>query len=244
MRALISACMLVLVAGCGGDQAGNTADAGNASAPLAQIPAPNGNWAEMIAQTPEGGYRMGNPEAPVKLVEYGSLTCGHCAAFSEEASGPLRDLYVKSGQVSWEFRSYLLFPTDLGISMLLRCQGAGPFFRLTEQLYADQPNWVARVQAMPPEQQQQLEGLSPQQRAGALVRAAGLDQFFRQRGMPESKVNSCLADQQGLQQLAGITERANKEGVRGTPTFFINGEIVPDTAGWAALEPKLRQALR
>ena len=244
MRALISALMLVLVAGCGAEQTGGNEAAGNVSAPLAQIAAPNGDWTETIAATPEGGFRMGNPEAPVKLVEYGSLTCGHCAAFSEEASAPLRNTYVKSGQVSWEFRPYLLFPTDPGISMLLRCQGAGPFFRLSEQIYADQQVWVPRLQAMSPEQQKQLEGLSPPQRAAALVRAAGLDQFFRQRGMPEAKINSCLADPQGLQQLAEITERGTQEGVQGTPTFFINAKIVPETASWAALEPKLREALR
>jgi len=243
MKALIGASMILLLAGCGGDKNGNEAVV-DTSAPLKQIAAPNGDWTESIAATPEGGFRMGNPAAPVKLVEYGSLTCGHCAAFSEEASGPLRDRYVKSGQVSWEFRPYLLFPTDVGISMLLRCQGAGPFFRLSEQLYADQRNWVAKLQAMPPEQQQQMEALSQQQRAAALIRAGGLDQFFRQRGMPESKIDSCLADEKGLQDLGAITERANKDGVQGTPTFFINGEIVPETASWAALEPKLQQAMR
>jgi protein-disulfide isomerase len=244
MKALISAAALIL-AGCGSQQDGNSTDtAGNNAAPLAQIQAPNGDWAQTIAETPEGGFRMGNPDAPLKLVEYGSMTCGHCAAFSEEASGPLRDRYVKSGQVSWEFRPYLLFPTDPGISMLLRCQGAGPFFRLTEQLYADQQNWVSRLQTMPPAQQQQLEGLAPQQRTAALVRAAGLDQFFRQRGMPEARLNSCLADPQGLQRIAAITEQATKEGVQGTPTFFLNGKIAEDTASWAALEPKLQQALR
>jgi protein-disulfide isomerase len=244
MRLLISATMLLLVAGCSGDQSGNANAGGNESAPLTQIQAPNGDWTQTVVETAEGGFRMGNPDAPVKLVEYGSFTCGHCAAFSEEASKPLRDTYVKSGQVSWEFRPFLLFPTDPGLSMLLRCQGAGPFFRLTDQLYADQQNWMMKLQALPPEQLQQLDGLSPQDKAAALVRTAGLDQFFRQRGMPEAKLNACLADPQGLQKVAAITEKGNKDGVTGTPSFFINGKIAENTAGWAALEPKLREALQ
>ncbi|MDT9599165.1 DsbA family protein [Sphingosinicella rhizophila] len=244
MRLLISATMLLLVAACGSDQSGNEVAGGNSSAPLPQIQAPNGDWTQTVVETAEGGFRMGNPDAPVKLVEYGSFTCGHCAVFTEEASAPLRDTYVKSGQVSWEFRPYLLFPTDPGLSMLLRCQGAGPFFRLTEQLYADQPNWMARLQALPPEQLQQLEGLSPQDKTEALVRAAGLDQFFRQRGMPEAKLNSCLSDPEGLQKVAAITEQGNKDGVTGTPSFFINGKIVENASSWAALEPKLRQAVQ
>jgi protein-disulfide isomerase len=79
---------------------------------------------------------------------------------------------------------------------------------------------------------------------GALVRAAGLDQFFRQRGMPESKVDTCLANQAELEKLLAITDRGSKEfNVTGTPTFFINGEKVEDAASWVALEPALRQAV-
>jgi protein-disulfide isomerase len=236
------AALALILAGCG-DGGGGGSEA-NTAAPLPQIKAPNGDWTQTIAETPEGGYRMGNPDAPVKLVEYGSLTCGHCAEFSEAGSEPLRERYVKSGQLSWEFRPYLLFPTDPGISMLLKCQGAGPFFRLTEQLYADQRNWAAKLQEMGPAQQEQLQALAPQERAVALVRAVGVDQFFRQRGMPQAKIDACLADPQALQQLAALTDRGNREGVTGTPTFFINGRIAEGASTWQTLEPQLRAALR
>ncbi len=236
------AALALALAGCG-DGGGNDA-AANSAAPLAQIKAPNGDWTQTVAETPEGGFRMGNPDAPVKLVEYGSLTCGHCAEFSEAASEPLRERYVKSGQLSWEFRPYLLFPSDPGVSMLLKCQGAGPFFRLTDQLYADQRNWASKLQTLSPAQQQQLEAMSPQQRAVALVQAMGIDQFFRQRGMPQSKIDACLADTSALQQLAALTDRGNREGVTGTPTFFINGTIAEGASSWETLEPQLRGALR
>lgn len=243
MRLLASGAMLaLLLAGCGDDTSGN--GSGTAAAPLTQIKAPSGEWTETVSETPEGGYRMGNPNAPVKLVEYGSLTCGHCAEFSRDGVPPLRDNYVKSGQVSWEFRPYLLFPSDPGVSMLLRCQGAGPFFQLADQLYADQSNWITKLQALPAEVQQQLQSMSPQQQAGTMVRAAGLDQFFRVRGMPEARISACLADAQGLQSLVAGTQRANNEGVTGTPTFFINGKKVENAANWATLEPALRAAVR
>jgi protein-disulfide isomerase len=237
-----AAALALALAGCGGG-GGNEAAADSAT-PLAQIKAPNGDWTQTVAETPEGGYRMGNPDAPVKLVEYGSLTCGHCAEFSEAASEPLRERYVKSGQLSWEFRPYLLFPTDPGISMLLKCQGAAPFFRLTDQLYADQRNWASKLQQLPPAEQQQLEAMGPQERAAALVRATGVDQFFRQRGMPQARIDACLADPDALQQLAALTDRGNREGVTGTPTFFINGSIVEGASTWEALEPRLSGALR
>jgi protein-disulfide isomerase len=97
---------------------------------------------------------------------------------------------------------------------------------------------------LPQQQLAQLEQLPPAQRNQAMVQAAGLDAMFRQRGMPEARINSCLANQAELDKLIGVTNRAaNEEGVTGTPTFLINGEIVPNTADWATLEPKLRAAI-
>ena len=93
-----AAALALFMAGCG-DKGGDSS--GNNSAPLTQIPAPNGgDWTETVAATPEGGFRMGNPEAPVKLVEYASITCPHCAEFAEQGTSALRDQYVKSGRVS------------------------------------------------------------------------------------------------------------------------------------------------
>lgn len=238
-KLLCGAALALLLAGCDGES--GTAS-GNATAALTPIPAPNGgNWAEMVEQTADG-FRMGNPNAPVKLVEYASPTCSHCAEFSEQGAPALTNTYVKSGRVSWELRPYMIFPSDPGIAMLLRCHGAAPFFQLTEQLYADQPNWAGRLQSLPPEIAQQLQTMSPAQRAATLVRATGLDEFFRLRGMPESKIAECLADTNQLTALAALTSRANDEGVTGTPTFFINGVKVENAADWKALEPSLRSA--
>lgn len=248
MKAAITAgaCALAfaLTACGGGDGDGtNLSSATGQQAPLEQIAAPNnGDWTEIVSQTPDGGFRMGNPDAPVKLVEYASITCPHCAEFEEQGVPTLRDRYVRSGQVSWEYRPLIIFPSDPGIFMLLRCQGPAPFFRLSGQLYADQRNWVSRLQSLPPEQLQQMDTLPPAQRAAALVRAAGLDQFFRQRGMPEARMNSCLADDQNLQQLGRITQRANEEGVTGTPSFLINGTR-QEAGNWAQLAPLLRAAV-
>ena len=237
-----AAALALSLAGCG-DGGGNGQAPVADNAPLKQIAAPNGDWTQVIAKTPEGGFRMGNPDAPVKLVEYGSLGCHVCADFEEEGAPELRDTYVKSGQVSWEFRTYLLFPTDPGVSMLLHCQGENAFFAAIDQLYADQKGWMGRLQSLPPEQQQALQTMAPRDAAALVVRAGGLDEFFRQRGMPASRIQSCLADPAMLEQVAAITKRGNDEGVNGTPSFFINGKFVPRSSSWAALEPELRAAI-
>jgi len=240
--AIGAAAFALALAGCGGGASSNTTASNEA--PLPQIAAPNnGDWSEIATMTDRGSYLLGNPNAPVKLVEYASITCPHCAEFTETAATPLRERYVRSGQVSWEYRPYMIFPTDPGIFLLLHCLGPQPFFRVAEQLYADQPAWMGRIQALPQEQLQQLEGLPPAQKAAALVRLAGLDQFFRQRGLPEARMNTCLADSAALQQLQQISTRGtNEDGVTGTPTFFVNGEKL-EQADWADLETRLRAAI-
>lgn len=230
----------LLLAGCGGTD-GNAVATGNAAAPLEQIPAPNnGNWAEVVSQTPEGGFRMGNPDAPVKFVEYASMTCPHCKAFSDEATATLRDTYIRSGQVSWEFRNFLLGGPDLVLSLLSRCQPPAAYFSTIEQVFAQQTEFMMAIDE---NEAQALNALPPEQQVAPLGRAMDADTFFARRGMPEARFNQCLADRQAIQGLTEGTRHAStEEGVTGTPTFFINGER-QQASNWAMLEPQLRTAI-
>jgi len=238
-----AAALALTACGDGGGNDLNQAAAASENTPLPQVAAPNnGDWTQVVEETPDGGYRMGNPDAPVKLIEYASITCHVCAEFSEAGHEELTNQYVKSGQVSWEYRPYMVFPTDPGIFALLRCRGPQPFFALAEQLYATQAEWSARLRQLPEAQLQQLSAMPPQQQAGALVRAIGMDQFFRQRGMPQAQVDQCLSNPANLQRLAEIQSVGTRDQVTGTPTFLINGTPAGVTA-WSALEPRLRQAI-
>lgn len=238
--------LALLLTGCGGEAGDDIAAANtNSAAPLTAIPAPAGtDWTATVTQTADGGFLLGNPDAPVKLVEYASLTCPACASFSEAAADELTNEYVRSGQVSWEFRNFVLNPIDLGMSMLVRCQGEAPFFRSIEQLYATQAEWMAAFNTLSPADQQRLQTLPPEQQVGALIKAGGADTFFRQRGMPQSRVDACLADEQAVQRLVQMAETGtNRDGVTGTPSFLINGDLVDNVAGWADLEPRIREAI-
>jgi protein-disulfide isomerase len=86
-------------------------------------PAPSRDWARTVASTPEGGFRMGNPNAKVKLVEYGSLACPHCRHFEQTGYKPLVQQYVRTGRVSYEFRNLLLNAPDIAVSLLAHCAG-------------------------------------------------------------------------------------------------------------------------
>ena len=203
-----------------------------------RAPAAHRDWSLTAMRTPEGGVRIGNPAAPVKLIEYGSITCPHCAAFSGEAAAALRGGQVRAGRVSWEYRPYLIFPTDPAAFLLLNCLPPASFFPAMETLYATQRQWFGRVQALPEAELQRLQALPPIQMSTGMIRAAGLDAFFRARGLSAAQVNACLADRAALQRLVGVTRHAGELGVEGTPTFFINGRSV-GTQDWARLQPML-----
>ena len=232
--------LALLLTGCGGGEANLAA---NEMGPpqLTQIPAPNnGDWTQVVNQTAEGGWVMGNPDAPVKLVEYGSMTCPACRAFSENATAALRDTYVRSGQVSWEFRHLVIHGApDVALAMLSDCQGAAGFFPTMEQIYNQQPEILERYQNAA----QTVAALPPEQQLAPLARGMGLDTFFARRGMPEARFNQCLGNMSAAQQLADNMNRAtSQEGVNGTPTFFINGQR-QEASSWQQLEPMLRAAI-
>ena len=114
--------------------------------PIAAVPAPAGtSWSATVNETPEGNFVMGNPDAKLKLVEYGSFTCSHCADFAETASPEIRER-VDTGKMSYEFRTYVRDPIDLTTALLARCGGKDVFYPLSEQFFANQKAMFDKVQ--------------------------------------------------------------------------------------------------
>ena len=241
---LASAVAVVAIAGCNS----NAGDAKTNEAPVKweQVAPPKGgDWSMVVNPTPAGGFMMGNPNAKVKLVEFGSLTCPHCREFDEQGVPTLIDKYVKSGQVSWEFRNYVRDPFDLTATLIARCNGAKGFFPLSRALYKDQAVWVGKIQAAPQDQLQQLQNLPPSQQFAQAAKFAGLGDWAAARGVPAAKSAQCLGDEAAINQLVQMTGEVTNEypNFPGTPTFVINGKMVENTANWASLEPALKTAI-
>ena len=244
MKKLTLLAAALLVSACGDKGADNKAATSNE--PLTPIAAPNGgDWTKMITQTAEGGMLMGNPDAKVKVVEFSSMTCPHCAEFSEKGAKELVDEYVKSGQVAFEFRNFVRDPVDITMSLIARCAGATPqFFTLSDAMFADQSSIFERYQATPPAQLQGLQSLPAAQQFQQIAKMAGLQEWAAQRGLPSGRTSQCLANQGEIERLVQMqTEAVDQFNIPGTPAFVINGELAADTATWEALEPKLREAL-
>ncbi|HEX8936702.1 MAG TPA: thioredoxin domain-containing protein [Sphingomicrobium sp.] len=184
---------------------------------------------------------MGNPNAKVKLVEYGSLACPHCRHFEETGFKPLVQAYVRTGRVSYEFRNFLLNAPDISISLLAHCAGPAKFFPMSEMIFATQPQWQAKVAAITEEQRGEIAKLSDAERIVRLGEIAGFPQIAARFGVMPARARQCLADPKGLERLLDITKTAADAGITHTPTFLINGKV-SDSATWEQLEPELKQA--
>jgi protein-disulfide isomerase len=212
-----------------------------AAAPVHRAAPAARDWARTVVATPEGGFRMGNPAAPVTLVEYGSLTCPHCRAFAQEGTPKLIAAYVKTGKLSYEYRNYILNGIDVTASLLARCAGPGGFFPMAETLYATQPQWIERIVKMPQAQKDALKALPEGQRLVRLGEIGGLLQVAVRYGVAPARGRQCLANPAGLDRLGKMAQAAQALGVTGTPTFFLNGNML-EVNEWPAVEPLIRQA--
>ena len=211
------------------------------AAASAAKPAPSRDWAQIVVATPAGGFRMGNPNARVKLVEYGSLACPHCRHFEETGFKPLLQGYVRTGRVSYEFRNLLLNAPDIAVSLLAHCAGPARFFPMAQAVYASQPQWFEKVESISADQQAEIDKLPDQQRIARLGEVAGFPQMAARFGVTPARAHQCLTDPKGLERLLSITKAAQDAGVEHTPTFFINGKMT-DALTWEQLEPLLKKA--
>lgn len=211
------------------------------SAPAAaqQRPAQR-DWTQIVVRTPEGGFRMGNPAAPVKVIEFLSLTCPHCAQFAAQGAPRLIQDHVRTGRVSLEYRNYILNGYDLAASFLSRCAAPSHYFDLNHALLAGQRQWMARIDALTDAQRSELRGLQPLAAMQRIVALLGLDAIAARHGVPASVQRTCLVDQAGLTRIGEMRQAAERDfNVHGTPSFVVNGRLV-DGHDWASIEPLLR----
>lgn len=202
------------------------------------------DWVRSYTVSPVRGYVIGNPEASLKLVEFLSFTCNHCAEFWNQAIVPLKRDYVASGKLSLEIRHAVRDRFDLVAAMLARCDGPRRFFEHSEAILAAQPQWLARAQVYERTQAEAIAKLSGPALLVAAASGSGLESLMIRRGMTAEKVRRCLTDPAQQQAVATQTHDAwNVIRIRGTPGFLLNGELLDRTASWATLQPQIDSKL-
>ncbi|MDV3458886.1 thioredoxin domain-containing protein [Sphingomonas sp. HF-S4] len=231
LRFFAAALLLILGAGASTAQQARTA--------------PATNWVAVVAKTPEGGFRQGNPNAPIKLVEYGSRTCPTCGKFAAEGVEPLRREWIASGKLSYEFRDYLIHGVpDLSLALLNQCVPAARFFSTLDAMFANQKAFDAPLHKLIDSQPKQVEAwqaLPPPQAATKFAEALGMLSFMKARGLPEGQARACLTNAVRIKGIADTYAGGVRAGIQGTPSFLVNGRRVRAYT-WDQLQPELRAA--
>ena len=210
--------------------------------PLEQAPAAVPDWSTTVEATPAGGFRMGNPNAPVKLVEFVSLTCPHCASFAEEGVPQLMD-EVRAGRISLEYRNFVLDELDMAAALISRCAAPEDYFALNHAILVSQREWVGRIETLSDAQMDELRAMETVRLVPALIPLTGLDALAADHGVDAEEARACLADNLGFLRILAMRDSAEADlGVNATPSFLINGRLQRNVHDWAALEPLLRAA--
>ena len=151
-----------------------------------------------------GDFSLGSPDAPVKIVEYASYTCPHCADFHANVFKKLKAEYIDTGKVHFTLREVYFDRYGLWAAMVARCGGEMRYFGIHDMLFDQQQEWAASQDPMQVVQNLRTIGL-----------AAGLD---------NAALDACLNDQAKAEALiARFEKNMAADGVKGTPTIFVNG---------------------
>jgi protein-disulfide isomerase len=167
-------------------------------------PTPEGttDMAKALAAGPLPELSVGD-KAGIPVIEYGSVTCSHCAHFDKDIWPAFKAAYVDTGKVRYIFREYSRNPLDVGAFMLARCQGDDKTLATIELLFATQDKWAFVDKPLD-----------------------GLVDVLKPTGLTRDKIETCLKDQAKANALVDIVKTADTNfSVKGTPTFIIDGKI-------------------
>lgn len=202
-----------------------------------------GNWNATVAET-AGGHRLGNPEAKVKLTEWVSYTCSHCAHFEQESQGPLKLLLVRDGRVAVEVRHFVRDPIDLTIAAITNCLPDSKFFAAHSAFLLSQEKWMAKARATNRAQQQRWTSGAIPARLRAVANDLDFYEFMEGRGMGRTELDRCLSDETRVRAIANQSQAdIQKFSLAGTPSFAINGKLADGVHDWSAVQKALEDVL-
>ena len=167
---------------------------------------------------------LGPKDAAVTITEYASMTCPHCAAFTEQVFPKIKEAFIDTGKIRFVFREFPLDIKAAAGSMLARCiakDDSAKYFAVNDLLFKTQNDWVLKDTA------------------------ASLTRIGKQAGLTQEAVEACLKDQALLDKIAADQKFANEVlKVNSTPTFFINGEMLKGETSFEEFSKKITPLLK
>ena len=163
---------------------------------------------------------LGPADAPVTIVEYASMTCPHCASFTENVFPKIKSTYIDTNKIRFVFREFPLDFKAAAGSMLARCiakDDSGKYFAAIDMLFRQQGDWVLKNTT---------------------------DTFMRigkQAGLSQQAIETCLKDQALLDKLSADQKyAADVLKVNSTPTFFVNGEMLKGDTSFEEFDKRIK----
>ena len=144
---------------------------------------------------------LGDPKAPITMIEYASFTCPHCAHFSVAILPEVKKKWVDTGKVKLIYRDFPLDQTALKAAQLAECAAKDRYFGVVDMIFATQQNWATASDPI-----------------------AELAKSLRIAGMGDAEVKACLANDAMANAVIADYRGGETLGVNSTPTLFINGE--------------------
>ena len=165
---------------------------------------------------------LGDPRAPVTVVEYASVGCPHCATWANQVFPDFRSKYIDTGKVRFEFHEMLTGNATLAAAgfLIARCASSTRYFQVVDDVFAGQEE-IGRT------------GIE------------ALEKIGEHAGLTREQVNVCLQDPAALKALSQRTQNdAQAHGVTGTPTFFVGGQKLDGEQSLEALDAAIAHARR
>ncbi|GAA3251500.1 hypothetical protein GCM10020258_07340 [Sphingomonas yabuuchiae] len=178
------------------------------SAQAAQAQRKGVNWVSHVTQTTAGAYVIGNPAARVKLVEYVSYTCPHCAVFTTESAPVLKGQMVRSGSTSIEIRHFIRDRLDLAAALIARCGGAAKFAGLSDAIFAQQRDWLKRGMEFDQANGQRIAAYPAAAQMRAEADGSGLTAIGKSAGLSDAQITACLSDRAATDRIVAMTTAA------------------------------------
>ncbi|MBL7155308.1 MAG: thioredoxin domain-containing protein [Candidatus Portnoybacteria bacterium] len=176
----------------------------------------------------EEEFVLGNPEAPVTIIEYSSHFCSHCVDFHLTTMPLITDKYIKTGQV--KFIPRRLSPSELG-QTLFCAQEQGEFQQVDEYLFEYNQELIKQTEEAVSEDDLKV------------IVADWLKTMVANLGLSQESFDQCLDSKKYEERVIDWFRQAEEAGVTGTPTFFINDQLVSGNQPYSVFEEIIEQAL-
>jgi len=171
-----------------------------AVAATAVLPVVGARAQDEVAPLPD--MILGDPDAPIEIIEYSSMTCPHCAAFHVNTLPELKAQYLDTGRAKLVFREFPLDRVALAVSVIARCNGEERFFDFVDVMFRTQEQWARSEDPL-----------------------AEIKKIVRMGGQDPAMVDTCLEDQALIDGILAIRLAGDEQyEINSTPTFIVDGE--------------------